>query len=73
MEIWLGHGAHLLGQTVRSCCEGSFCLFIYLFIYFVFFGATPAAYGGAQARGLIGAEATGLHHSHSNARSELRL
>ena len=27
----------------------------YLFIYFVFclFGATPAAYGGSQARGLI--------------------
>ena len=28
--------------------------------------ATPAAYGGSQARGLIGAAATGLHHSHSN-------
>ena len=27
------------------------------------------AYGGSQARGLIGAVATGLHHSHSNARS----
>ena len=31
------------------------------------------AYGDAQARGPIGAGAvaTGLHHSHSNARSEL--
>jgi len=38
-----------------------------------FFRATPAAYGGSQARGLIGAAATGLHHSHSNAGSEPRL
>jgi len=29
--------------------------------------AAPAAYGGSQARGQIGAVATGLHHSHSNA------
>ena len=35
--------------------------------------AAPAAYGGSQARGLIGAVATGLHHSHSNAGSEPRL
>ena len=34
---------------------------------------TPAAYGGSQARGLIGAVATGLHQSHSNAGSEPRL
>ena len=31
--------------------------------------ATPAAYGSSQARGLIGATASGLHHSHSNART----
>ena len=31
------------------------------------------AYGGSQARGPIGAVATGLHHSHSNARSKLNL
>ena len=40
---------------------GSFCLF---------FRATPTAYGGSQARGRIGAIATGQHHSHSNTRSE---
>ena len=45
--------------------------FFFFFWSFVFclFRATPAAYGGSQARGLIGAVATGLHHSHSNARS----
>ena len=35
--------------------------------------AAPAAYGGSQARGPIGAVAAGLHHSHSNAESEPHL
>ena len=35
--------------------------------------AAPAAYGGSQARGLIGAVATGLRQSHSNAGSKPRL
>ena len=35
--------------------------------------ATSAAYGGSQARGQIGAVATGLHYSHSNAWSEPSL
>ena len=40
------------------------------FISFVFFlGPPPAAYGGSQAKGWIGAVATSLYHSHSNARS----
>ena len=37
------------------------------------FRATPAAHGGSQARGRIGATAAGLHHSQSNAGSEPRL
>ena len=42
---------------------------------FFFFGlfflmVALAAYGGSQARGLIGAVAAGLCHSHSNVRSE---
>ena len=37
------------------------------------FRAAPAAHGSSQARGHIGAVATGLHHSHSNARSEPSL
>ena len=45
------------------------------FFFFVFcpFRATPAAYGGSQARGLIQAIAASLCHSHSNARSEPHL
>ena len=43
------------------------------FFFFVFSRAAPSAYGSSQARGLIGALATGLHQSYSNAGSELRL
>ena len=35
--------------------------------------AAPAAYGGSQARGRIGAVATSLRQSHSNVGSEPRL
>ena len=35
--------------------------------------ATPAAYRSSQTRGWIRAVAVALHHSHSNAKSELRL
>ena len=49
----------------------SMYLFIYLFIcLFAFSKAASMAYGDSQARGLIGAIATGLGHSHSNERSE---
>ena len=42
---------------------------------FCLFRAAPMAYGGFQARGLIGAVAVaaGLRHSHSNARSKPHL
>ena len=51
------------------------CFLFYLIIYFDFclFRTTPLAYGGSQARGQIGGAAAGLHHSHSNARSEPHL
>jgi len=45
--------------------EGAFSFFCFLL-----FRAAPMAYGSSQARGLIGAAAAGLHHSHSNTRSE---
>ena len=40
------------------------------FFFFPFLGPHSQAYGGSQARDLIGAVAPGLHHSHSNAGSE---
>ena len=36
------------------------------FFFFLLFRAALAAYGGSQARGLVGATAAGLHRSHSN-------
>ena len=41
--------------------------------YFIFFRAISMAYWGSQARDQIRAIATGLYHSHSNARSKLCL
>ena len=48
-------------------------LLLFFFVFLSFSRATPAAYGGSQARGLIGAVATGLLQSHSHARSEPSL
>ena len=52
-----------------------FCLFCLVVVVVVvaISWAAPAAYGGSQARGPIGAVATGLRQSHSNAGSEPRL
>ena len=53
-----------------------FCLFVVVVVVVVVVAiswAAPAAYGGSQARGRIGAGATGLHQSHSNVGSEPRL
>ena len=55
-----------------------FKLYFILFYYFIFClfaisWAAPTAYGGSQARGPIGAVATSLCQSHSNAGSEPRL
>ena len=46
--------------------------FLSLFV-FCLFRAMLMAYGGSQARGQIRAEASGLHHSHSNVGSGLWL
>ena len=45
----------------------------WFFLSFFFFRAAPAAHGGSQARGRIGAAAASLHHSHSHTGSQLRL
>ena len=42
-------------------------------VFFAFPRAAPVAYEGSQAKGPIGAVATGLRQSHSNAGSEPRL
>ena len=63
MLLWLWHRPAAVAPIGPLAWELS-CLL---------FSATPAAYGGSQARGPIGATAACLHHSHSNARSEPHL
>ena len=46
---------------------------MFLAFFFFFPWATPTAYGSSQTRDGIRAEAASVHHSHSNARSELPL
>ena len=54
-------------------CRGRKLGKIFLFVFLPFSRATPVAYGGSKARGLIGAVVTGLHQRHSNAGSEPHL
>ena len=50
-----------------------FVEFFFFVLFFVFSRATPVAYGGSQAKGLIRAVAAGLCQSQSNSGSEPRL
>ena len=59
------HQKSAISLKYHSSCLFCFC--------FGLFRATPTAYGGSQARGRIRAVAAGLHHSLSNARSQLHL
>ena len=58
-------------QKIRlSLFVGCFCFVLFCF---GLFRAAPTAYGGSQARALIGAVAANLHHSYSNSGSKPRL
>ena len=48
-------------------------LFLFFCLFLPFLGPLPAAYGGSQARGLIGAVAAGLRQNRSNVGSKLCL
>ena len=69
---------HKLPLSLTACCE-CFSKSIYLcitrFVLFCFFlfRVAPAAYGGSQTRGPVGAAAAGLHHSHSSSGSKPHL
>ena len=57
----------------KSSKNGHPCLVTDFFFFFCLFRAAPPAYGGSQARGLIGAVSAGLRHSHSNTGSKPHL
>ena len=73
LSVLLNIGATLsvLNPTALSAClrvvmQFKYWEFIFLFFFFsfVFFRATPAAYGDSQAKDLIRATAASLHNSH---------
>ena len=53
----------VLKPKVKSCLFFFFC---FCFVFLAISWAAPAAYGGSQARGRIGAVTIGLRQSHSN-------
>ena len=57
----------------NDCFKCYFSYFYLFFCLFAFSRATPVAYGGSRARGLIRAAAVSLCQSHSNAGSKLCL
>ena len=61
----------MLFMFLKACSKWD-SHFIYFFIVLPF-RATPAAHGGSQTRGQIGASAASLVHSHSNVGSEPHL
>ena len=65
---WAGERTRTIAATQATAVG-----FFFFFFFFFFFRAAPLAYGGSQARGRIGAADAGLHHSHSNTKSELHL
>ena len=57
----------VVGKVHRTHCA------VFASLFFLLFRAAPLTYGSSQARGQIGAATAGLHHSHSNDRSEPHL
>ena len=67
---------HIENAGSLTCCTTRELLKLFFFFFFFFFAfsrVTPVAYGGSQARGLIGAVVAGPHQNHSIVGSEPRL
>ena len=68
----LHHPRKAQGIKLYLCSNSSCCIGIFFFLL-SFLGPAPSAHEGSQARGLIGAVATSLRQSHSNAVSKPHL
>ena len=69
MQKFTGQGSHLC----HSSDSAGLFSFLFFFLSFCCFRATPLAYGGSQARGQIRAIAVCLSQSHNKARYKPRL
>jgi len=67
---FLNNENYLKTKTTTVCLEQAS---IFLSFLFFLFRVSTAACGGSQARRQVRAAAAGLHHNHSNARSEQHL
>ena len=65
------HFQHVI--LARLCVCMCVCVCVCVCVSFCLFRAVPKTYGGSQARGPIRDVAGGLHHNHSNVKSELCL
>ena len=70
---FLSNSCHIEINTLHFLLVSGSISRFFCFCFFAFSRATPTAYGGSQARGLIGAVATGLCQSHNNAGSKPHL
>ena len=70
--LYLGFYLFLKFLKITWNLIGNYC-HTFIFYFFVFLRASSMAYGDSQARGWIGATATGLHHSDSNLGSKPHL
>ena len=61
-----GFGKNSCGRTSQEGPRTQESLFVCLSSPFAFFRAAAVAYGGSQDKGLIGAVAASLYHSHSH-------
>ena len=66
LETWI---PFLLSVHSKHTIHLANDFFFFFFFFFCLFSAVPTAYRNSQARDGIRTAATGLHHSHSNARS----
>ena len=75
LSLPLGDHSYFQGIffVVVDSLSYSFNKFDEYFLSFCLLMAAPAAYGGSQTSGLIGAVATGGHQSHSNEGSKPSL
>ena len=71
--IWEILQQHYSNYEMLYCFHNPLSCLCGLFFFSPLFRAAPAAYESYQTRGQIRAAAASLCHSHSNARSELRL
>ena len=72
-QCWILNPLHHMRNSTLTLVLSHKANLNFFFCLFAISWAAPEAYGGSQARGLIGAAAAGLRQSHSNTGSQPSL